>query len=88
MTDIADVTEVPEGCGLMSTLDHTGDTRVMWDRKNKAEVAAARRQFDDLRKDGYLAYRAEGKEGKQGDLIREFDPKAERIILVKPLVGG
>lgn len=79
---------VPEGHGLMSTLDRSGDTRVMWDRKNKEEVEAARRQFDDLTKQGYMAYRAEGKEGTQGEQIRSFDKNAERIILVKQLVGG
>lgn len=83
-----EVTEVPEGHGLLSTLDRTGDTRVMWDSRNKSEVRTAKRTFDDLRKDGYLAYRAVGKDGAQGEQIREFDPKAERIIMVKPLVGG
>jgi hypothetical protein len=80
--------EVPEGHGLMSTLGRSGDVRAMWDRKNKDEVAAARRQFEDLTGRGYMAYRAEGKKGERGEQIREFDPKAERIILVKPLAGG
>jgi hypothetical protein len=80
--------EVPAGKGLLCTLDRSGDQRVMWDRRNEDEVASARRTFDDLRKKGYLAYRAEGKRGEQGEQIREFDPDAERIILVKPSVGG
>jgi hypothetical protein len=80
--------EIPEGCGLLSTLDKTGDTRVMWDRGNDDEVATAQKTFDDLTKKGYLAYKAEGKDGRQGEQIRRFDPKAERIILVAPLVGG
>lgn len=80
--------EVPEHHGLMSTLDKTGDTRVMWDSRNPAEVKAAKAQFDTLKKEGYIAYKAVGKEGTQGEVIREFDPKAERIILVKQLVGG
>jgi hypothetical protein len=88
MTAQLDEIDVPEGHGLMSTLDKTGDTRVMWDRGNEEEVAAARRQFDDLTSRGYLAYKAEGKDGHQGEVIRKFDPKAERIILVKQLVGG
>lgn len=74
--------------GVMSTLDHDGDQRVMWDRTQPDEVAAARRTFDDLRKKGYAAYRAEGKRGDRGEVIREFDPDAERIILTKPLQGG
>lgn len=80
--------EVPEGHGLMSTLDRSGDVRQMWDRNNKDEVEAARRQFEELAGKGFLAYKAEGKDGHQGEQIRRFDPKAERIILVRPLVGG
>lgn len=80
--------EVPEGHGLLSELNGSGDTRVMWDRGNEDEVAAARKTFSELTGKGYLAYRAEGKKGEQGTQIREFDPAAERIILVKQLVGG
>lgn len=83
-----EVIEVPEGRGLMHTLDRSGDTRVMWDRGNPDEVTTARRTFTDLTRKGYLAYRAEGKQGERGEQIREFDPAAERIILVKPNVGG
>jgi hypothetical protein len=81
--------EVPAGHGLMSTLDRdAGDHRVMWDQGNEEEVEAARRTFRDLTRKGYLAYRATGKRGEQGEQIREFDPAAERIILVKPNQGG
>lgn len=74
--------------GVMHELDATGDQRVMWDRTVKDEVDAAQATFDALRKKGYLAYRAEGKKGEQGELIRSFDPAAERIIMVKPSAGG
>jgi hypothetical protein len=88
MTAVADEITVPEGHGLMHTLDKSGDVRQMWDKDNDDEVAAARAQFDDLTSKGYLAYVAEGKDGHQGRQIRKFDPKAERIILVRQLVGG
>lgn len=82
-------TEVPaRHTGVMHTLDHTGDTRIMWDKRNPDEVAAARRAFTDLIAKGYAAFRATGKKGEQGAQIRRFDPDAERIILVKQLVGG
>jgi hypothetical protein len=74
--------------GVLHTLDRTGDTRVMWDKGNADEVATARKTFQDLTRKGYMAYRATGKRGDQGEQIREFDPDAERIILVKPLQGG
>jgi hypothetical protein len=72
----------------MHTLDRTGDQRVMWEADVEEEVAAARETFKRLTKAGYLAYRAEGKKGEQGEQIREFDPDAERIILVRPHQGG
>lgn len=88
MTATADEITVPAGHGLMHELDKTGDTRVMWDKGNADEVKAARAQFSALTKKGFIAYRAVGKKGEQGEVIREFDPEAERIILVKQLVGG
>lgn len=81
--------EVPPGHGLLHTLDRdAGDHRIMWDQGNEDEIAAAQRTFGDLTSKGYLAYRAKGKRGEQGEQIRAFDPAAERIILVKPLQGG
>lgn len=74
--------------GTMHTLDRNGDQRVMWDKDNDDEVEAARATFRSLTSKGYLAYKAVGKAGAQGEQIRTFDPEAERIILVKPNVGG
>ena len=85
---VQDLETVPAGHGLMHALDRSGDTRVMWDKGNTDETAAARAQFEALTGKGYVAYRAEGKNGERGEVIREFDPQAERIILVKQLVGG
>lgn len=86
--------ETTRNTGTMHTLDRSGDVRHMWDKDNEAEVAAARTLFGELTQPrsrggkGYLAYRAEGKDGHQGRQIREFDPDLERIILVQPPVGG
>lgn len=67
-----------------------GDLRIMWDSRNDDEVAAARKQFDELMGKGYAAFRAEGKDGHRGKQIKagEFDPKHERIILIRQLQGG
>lgn len=75
------------GTGEMCILDLTGDTKVIWDSKNVDEVAAAKATFDSLRAKGYLAYTV-SKDGSKGEVIREFDEKAEKIILSAPLVGG
>ena len=80
--------DVPEGKSIIHTLDKSGDTRLIWDRSNRDEVDAARRMFNDLRAKHFTGYRAEGKEGKKGEVIRDFDESAERIIMVPRMVGG
>lgn len=74
--------------GTMETLDRTGDTKVMWDRHNEAEVKAAKAMFQSLREKHYLAFKAIGKDGAQGSQIDAFDPDLERIIMVPRMVGG
>lgn len=73
--------------GEMCVMNHTGDTKIIWDRANEDEVANARRTFTDLRKKGYLAYKVQ-KNGEKAEQILEFDDKAERIILSPPMAGG
>lgn len=65
-----------------------GDTKSIWDQNNTNEVEAARRQFEFLVKDKkYVAFQIKG-EGEKGDQMREFDPKAGRVIFVPPMAGG
>jgi hypothetical protein len=73
---------------LMHELNHEGDAQVAWDTDNREEVDVARDTFNRLKKKGYLAYRADTRGRQTGSQLREFDPEAERIVLVKPLVGG
>lgn len=72
----------------LHVLDTTGDTKLIWDRNNEDEVSAARKMFDDLKRKQFMAYKAEGKEGKKGEVIHNFDPDAERIIMAPRMVGG
>ncbi len=71
----------------MALLDGTGDTKVIWDPKNADEVEAAEAQFNALKKKGFIAYTV-NKKGDKGEIIRKFDPDAEKIILSPPLAGG
>lgn len=73
--------------GMMCKMDSSGDLKSVWDSRNEPEVDAARAQFDALRAKGYAAFSV-NKDGSQGEIIREFDPKAEKIILVPPQAGG
>lgn len=72
---------------VMSVLGHEGDTKVMWDGDNDDEVTSARRTFDELRGQGFTAYRVDDK-GDTSAVITEFDPEAERIILRPAMAGG
>lgn len=73
--------------GELAVLDHTGDTKLLWNKDNEDEVDAARTTFQSLTKKGYAAFSV-NKKGDQGEQIKQFDPTAERIILVPALVGG
>ena len=71
----------------MAIIDHTGDTKLIWDPDNNAEVEAAREMFNSLRKKGHVAYKVDRK-GDKGEIITEFDKDAEKIILAPPVRGG
>jgi hypothetical protein len=68
-----------------------GDTKLRWNTDDPVETAAAKAHFETLTKPrsegggGHLAYRKRNGEREQ---IREFDPEAERIVLVAPQAGG
>jgi hypothetical protein len=74
--------------GLMEMLDPSGDTKLIWDRTKRVEVDAAEEMFDSLIKKQYLAFQAEGDDGRKGKQITKFDPSIERIIMVPRMVGG
>lgn len=68
-------------------LDHTGDTKIIWDPDKPIEVEHARKTFDDMKAKGYLAYRVNAK-GDKGEVLKRFDPEAEKMILAPQTVGG
>lgn len=73
--------------GQIRVMDHTGDTKIIWDSEKPAEVEAARKTFDELTGKKYKAYSVK-KDGEQGEIITKFDPNAEKIILAPQMRGG
>lgn len=71
----------------MAVMGSGGDIKKIWNKSNEDEVEDARRTFYDMRRKGYLAFRA-NKDGGRGEQIREFDPDAEQMIMVPPMQGG
>ena len=68
-------------------LDRSGDIKLIWNAERQDEIDAAESMFDEMRCKGYLAYKVDD-EGDQGEVIREFDPETERIIMSPPMQGG
>lgn len=71
----------------LHVMDRTGDTRIEWDPSRPDEVEMARKAFKVAKDKKYLTYRVRH-DGTAGELIREFDPTAERIIAAPQTVGG
>jgi beta-galactosidase/beta-glucuronidase len=74
--------------GEMVWLDETGESKIIWSADNEDEIEAAREMFEKLKKKGYVGYKVEGKKGEKGEVVREFDPMAERLIMAPPMKGG
>jgi len=71
----------------MAILCDQGDTKTIWDKNNTVEVENARRTFNELKAKNYVAYRVVDKADK-GEIMKEFDPNAERMIMAPMIVGG
>ncbi len=73
--------------GRLSEMTRKGDFKISWNPDNEKEITAAKEVFDKRVNEGWAAF-AEKRLGGKGDRIRTFDPDAERIVLVPPIVGG
>jgi hypothetical protein len=73
---------------VMAEINSSGDFKTIWDRTKPDEVELARNAFRAAKTKGFMAYKVEGKEGKRGEVLHDFDPDAERIILAPPMRGG
>lgn len=80
--------EEPRKLSTLNVLDRTGETRLTWDAENENEVNAVRELFENLKGKGFSAYSVKGKKGEKGELIKEFDPELELIIMSPRMVGG
>lgn len=77
-----------ENVSFLIIPDKTGDTKIMWHKDNPDEVAIAKRSFDDLKAKGFMIYKVQDKDGARGEIMQEFDPNAERLVAIKPMMGG
>lgn len=81
-------TETRPGARVLRCMDPAlGDYKVVWDPDRPDEVDEARRAFDKFKKKGHTAFRVK-KDGSKADVLKEFDPDAEAIIMAPPVAGG
>lgn len=67
-------------------MDHTGHTTAVFDKADKLSMEEAEKRFKDLTGSGFRA--AEMSDGKEGRLLKSFNPDAETVLFVPPLQGG
>lgn len=75
---------------MMNILDQTGHTSIGWDSDSQEEVAIAREAFNKAIERGYHAFRVTERDGgeRRGERMQNFDPTAERMMLMPQLRGG
>jgi hypothetical protein len=67
-------------------MDHTGDSRHLFNPADAAATAEAEERFTMLTRAGYIA--AERTGPGTSELIRRFDPTAEETLFIPRLQGG
>jgi hypothetical protein len=72
---------------MIRILDHSGDTPVVFDPAIETETERAERRFNELKAQGYLMARYNGK-SKPADQIDVFDPTIVEVIAVPQRIGG
>jgi len=77
-----------KGDHTLRIMNSSGDLRLAWDPNNEMEVKIARKAFQRAAKSNMLAYSVNPRNGGKGEVIRDFDPDAEAMIMTPQTVGG
>lgn len=67
-------------------MDHTGDTRHVFDTTDKVAIDDAEKRFLELTGAGFTAAARTG--DGEATVTRRFDPKAEKTLFFPRLQGG
>lgn len=68
-------------------MDRNGDTRHQFDAADPVGLARAEERFREMTGKGFRAV-ALGRDGEPGEVVKEFDPTAEKTLFVPQLKGG
>ena len=87
--DTAVAESVTDHAGVFIIPDpNLGHAEVHWKKSDKKDTDIARETFIKYKAQGYAIYRVDPKTGDKGELLKEFDPNAEKLIAVAPMAGG
>ena len=67
-------------------MDHSGDTRITYDRSDATELALAEKRFMELTGAGFTAAVRRGPGDCQ--VVKSFDGTAEETLFYPQLIGG
>jgi hypothetical protein len=73
--------------GRLRILSKGGDQEIPWDPADPQQLAAVRREFETLLREGYQAYSLDDT-GRTGEHLRQFNPEAYEIVLAPRFQGG
>ena len=79
--------EIQMGAREMDVMDTSGHSKHIWSSDSPDEVKSMKDLFESLTKKGYRAFHV-NKAGDEGKVMKDFDPDAEKMILVPPIQGG
>ena len=82
--------------GTLVIMGRSGDAKVAWDVAEPAQVETAMEKFKELKSMGYLSFRVAPENGGadrqleayEPSQIDVFEPDAERILMIPPVMGG
>lgn len=64
-----------------------GDTKIIWNPRDRDEAANAKRTFDEFTAKRFHAFKVD-ESGSKGEQVDEWDPEIGKMILAPPMAGG
>lgn len=65
-----------------------GDKQLVWRADDKESKNKAMDEFKDRLSKGWLAFIPNKDNPQKGTMIKDFDEKAEKIVMTPPVAGG
>jgi hypothetical protein len=81
--DSLDGPDAVSDLGYIAELNHSGDVKFTWDRKNPKDCEAAHEYFDAMKKKGLMIFKVKIF-GRKGAAVKRFNPKDGSYLFTAP----